>query len=276
MNAHAQARDWIAPDELPAYEIVNPEGPSRIVLTCDHASACIPRRLGTLGLDPKDLDDHIAWDIGSAGVARALSEQLDAPLILAGYSRLVVDNNRPLSAPDAFVAQSEGKDVPGNRLLTEIERDERAAAFFWPYHDAIHEVTTAKTKYMVPVLVSIHSFTPVYHGTKRPWDVGVLYRSDRRGANLALTHLRADASLRVGDNQPYRITLDEDYTIPIHAETRGLPYVMLEIRQDHIDSQMGIAAWAERVTALLGKVLSHRDLDHYGDGVTDCHEPRYA
>jgi predicted N-formylglutamate amidohydrolase len=276
LDVRTRVRSWIAADEPPACTVVNREGASRIVLACDHASARLPRRLGTLGLDPGLLDDHIAWDVGSAGVARALSERLDAPLVLAGYSRLVVDNNRPLTAPDAFVEQSEGKAVPGNQSLTEAERNARAAVFFWPYHDAIHDVICAKAKHTVPVLVSMHSFTPVYHGIKRPWDVGVLHRRDGRGANLALAHLRADPSLVVGDNKPYRIDLDGDYTVPVHAETRGLPYVMLEIRQDHIDSPVGIADWARRITALLEEALSHRDLSHYRDGATDCQEPRYG
>lgn len=275
MDAHTRRGDLIAPDEPPAYELVNEAGTSRIVLVCDHASARIPRCLDSLGLRPSLLEEHIAWDVGSAGVARLLSERLEAPLVLGGYSRLVVDNNRPLSAPDAFAVRSEDKEVPGNRSLTDTERQARAATFFWPYHDAIEALIRAKSADAVPVLVSIHSFTPVYHGTGRPWDIGVLHRRDPRGANLALAHLRDDPSICVGDNKPYQIDLEGDYTVPIHAETRGLPYLMFEIRQDQIDSATGIAKWAHRLTRLLEKALSHQSLAGYSDGVSDCHEPRY-
>lgn len=275
MDAYTRSGGLIAPDEPPAYELVNAAGASRMLLVCDHASARIPRCFDGLGLSPALLEEHIAWDVGSAGVARLLSEQLDAPLVLGGYSRLVVDNNRPLSAPDAFAVLSEDKEIPGNRALTDTEREARAATFFWPYHDTIEALVSTKAADTVPVLVSIHSFTPVYHGTQRSWDIGVLHRCDPRGANFALTHLRDDPSICVGDNKPYQIDLEGDYTVPIHAETRGLPYLMFEIRQDHIDSAAGIAKWARRLKGLLEVALSHPSLTEYCDGVSDCHEPRY-
>ena len=128
----------IAPDEPPAYEIVNPEGRSRAILTCDHASKRVPRALSSLGLEPEDLERHIAWDIGAQAVARRLAESLDAALVVAGYSRLVVDCNRPLSVAEAFVTRSETTDIPGNQNLSEAERNARAEAFFWPYQDAVH------------------------------------------------------------------------------------------------------------------------------------------
>jgi len=267
---------WIADDEPPAYELVNTEGRSRAVLVCDHASPLIPRRLGTLGLAPEDLERHVAWDIGAASVARRLSRLLDAPLALPGYSRLVVDCNRPLNEVDAFATQSEDVVVTGNQSITEDEKVERADAFFWPYHRALHGLVESRTAgEAVPLMVSVHSFTPVYHGEQRPWHIGLHHRWDSRGAEHALRVLRADSDLHVGDNEPYPLALDEDYTVPIHAERRGMPYVLFEIRQDLIDTEAGADAWAERLGGLLAALLTEVNLHHYGPVAPDVDEPPF-
>lgn len=263
-------------DEPEAYELVNGGGASRVVITCDHASAQIPRRLGTLGLRREDLTRHVAWDVGAADVARRLAERLDAPLVLAGYSRLVVDCNRPLHVPEAFVTRSEDVAVPGNAELDEAQRRARADVFYWPYHDAINDLVTARAASAVPVLVSLHSYAPVYHGRRRPWDVGVLSRTDKRLATLALDWLRAEGDLHVGDNEPYRIALDEDFTVPVHAERRGIPATLLEIRHDHIERTGGAEAWAERLARMLDTVLGHPAVGVLGEPATDAYEPRYT
>ncbi len=265
----------LAPDEPPPYEIVNPNGSHRAILTCDHASNRIPRRLGSLGLEAGDLDRHIAWDIGAEAVARRVSDALDATLITAGYSRLVVDCNRPLSVPEAFAARSEATEIPGNAALGEADRQARAEACFWPYQDAVHRVVSSRARDSVPLLISVHSFTPVYLQRPRPWSIGVHYRLDRRLADLALDHLRSEADLIVADNEPYPVALDEDYTVPVHAETRGMPYVLFEIRQDHIDSDAGAHLWADRLATFLDEVTGHGSLGDFGPKATDVHEPRY-
>lgn len=273
---HDHQEPWIGADEPPPFELVNAEGRGRVILVCDHASSRIPRRLGTLGLSPRDQERHVAWDIGAAAVARRLSKILDAPLALSNYSRLVVDCNRPLHEPEAFATRSEDVDVPGNVAITERERAERADAFFWPYHDTLHRLVGARAAGdIVPLMISVHSFTPVYHGQKRPWHVGVHYRWDNRGAGLALKALRTDGTLRVGDNEPYPLALDEDYTIPVHAERRGMPYVLFEIRQDLIVSETGAKSWAERLGAVLAQVLKDGRLDHYMPAAPDVCEPRF-
>jgi predicted N-formylglutamate amidohydrolase len=273
---HDSPVPWIGADEPPPFELVNAEGRGRAILVCDHASARIPRRLGTLGLSPRDQARHVAWDIGAAAVARRLSGILDAPLALPGYSRLVVDCNRPLHEPDAFATQSEDVAIAGNLSASEQEKAERAEAFFWPYHDALHRLVETRTAGdAVPVMVSVHSFTPVYHGERRPWHIGVHYRWDNRGAEHALRLLREDAALHVGDNEPYPLALDEDYTVPVHAERRGMPYVLFEIRQDLIDSEAGADAWAERLGTLLGALLGEANLHRYGPAATDVREPRF-
>ena len=267
---------WIAADEPPPYEVVNGEGRGRVILTCDHASDRIPRRLGTLGVSAADRKRHVAWDIGAEVVARRLSELLDAPLVLCGYSRLVVDCNRPLDQPEAFVTQSEDVQVPGNRSLGADERAGRADAFYWPYHDAVNRVVGARTGgERPPVLVAVHSFTPVYHGQRRPWHIGVLSRLDRRLAELLLGRLGADSALCVGDNDPYRVALDEDYTIPVHGEIRGLPHALLEIRQDLIAEDRGALGWAERLAGVVTDLLGDPDLDHTRPPAPDIRESRY-
>ncbi len=266
----------IETDEPPAFELVNPDGRGRALLVCDHASARMPRRLGTLGVRDVDLVRHVAWDIGAAAVARRLSELLDAPLLLSGYSRLVIDCNRPLDVESAFCTRSEDVVVPGNLALSDTDKAARAATFYWPYQDAVHALVEARMGgERPPVMVSVHSFTPTYHGRARPWQIGVHYRLDRRLAALMLAGLRADGSLCVGENEPYPVALDEDYTVPVHAELRGLPYVLFEIRQDLIADDVGAPAWALRLGSLLAEALADPSLDHLAASATDLEAPRY-
>jgi predicted N-formylglutamate amidohydrolase len=233
-------------DEPPAVEVVNAGGTGGAVLVCDHASNRVPRRLGDLGLDAVQLADHIAWDPGAAAVARRLSAHLDAPLLLSGYSRLVVDCNRPLRNPESIAEQSAGVPVPGNRGLSLKEREMRIDGLFRPYHDAVGRLLDVRSR-GPNLLLSIHSFTPVLKGRPRPWHVGISHGRDRRLAALLLGALARDGELTVGDNEPYPIEDDIDYTIPHHGERRGLPCVMIEIRQDGIRTAAGAAVWAERL-----------------------------
>ena len=266
----------LAPDEPAPFEIVNPGGAGRAVLVCDHASRRIPRRLGTLGVDPRALSRHIAWDIGAAEVARRLSVTLDAPLVLCGYSRLVIDCNRPHWAGDAFTTLSEDVEVPGNRDLGSADRTARIDEIFRPYQEAVDRVVRSRLdRARPPVMVSVRSFTPVYLGRRRPWDIGVHYRHDERLAGLSIEALRREGDLCVGDNEPYLLALDEDFTIPVHAEAGGLPYVLFEIRQDHLGSEAGIERWATRLGALLSEAFEHPSLDRVAPPATDVCEWRY-
>ena len=176
----------------------------------------------------------------------------------------------------AFCTRSEDVDVPGNLALSDADKAARAETFYWPYQDAVHALVESRMGgERPPVMVSIHSFTPTYHGRARPWQIGVHYRLDRRLAALMLDGLRADGSLCVGENEPYPVALDEDYTVPVHAELRGLPYVLFEIRQDLIGDQAGAEAWAERLGGLLAEALAHPGLDHLAAPATDLEAPRY-
>jgi len=245
-DAGATVPPLLESDEPPPFEVVRPEGAGSAVLVCDHASNRVPRRLGTLGLDAARLADHIGWDPGAAEVARMLSAHLDAPLVLSGYSRLVIDCNRPLRSPDSIPEQSAGVPVPGNVGLSAGEREGRIQALFRPYHGAIARLLDGRAG-RPTLLLDIHSFTPVLNGRARPWHIGVSQRGDRKLAALLLGALARGGDLTVGDNEPYPIEDAIDYTIPTHGEGRGLPSVMIEIRQDGVRTPAEAAAWAERL-----------------------------
>lgn len=247
----------LRPHEPPPFEIVHPQGRSRVVLVCDHASKRIPEALEGLGLGPGEVDLHIGWDIGAAKVARRLSELLDAPLVLTGYSRLVIDCNRPLHVPGLVPEASGGIEVPGNKGLPDEARAARIATFHRPYHDAITALLDRRARELAPagpVLLSIHSFTPELFGQKRPWNIGTLYGADARLAHRFLAALRRDPALTVGDNQPYHVADGTDYTIPVHGLGRGILHTALEIRQNGVDTDGGALAWAERIAGIYREI----------------------
>jgi predicted N-formylglutamate amidohydrolase len=246
----------LSPDEAPPFEVQGRDGRSPFFLICDHAGRLLPRALGTLGLTEVERGRHIAWDIGAVGVARLLGQALDAPVVSQRYSRLVIDCNRPLDADDSVVTRSERTEVPGNRNLTRDAAAERAREIFEPYHAEIRgALDRRQAEGRATVLVSVHSFTPVFHDEARPWHVGVLYDRDARFASPVLSALRAEGDLVVGDNEPYAASSLSDFSITHHGEARGLPYVELEMRQDLIADDPGQAAWAERLARVLGVAL---------------------
>ena len=239
-------------DEPVAFTLERPRGRSEFLLVCDHASNLVPHSLGSLGLDDTQLASHIAWDIGAAGVAKRLSAALDATLLLQSYSRLVIDCNRPPGSTSSIPTHSEYVRIAANEGLTTADKAARVAEIFAPYHGAISTVLdqrqAAGTR---TLLVCVHSFTPVYLGQTRPWKVGLMYRRDLRLGCALLELLRQDASLHAGENQPYAISDDTDYTIPVHGEARRLPHVGIEIRQDLITDMHGQQEWAARLAQLL-------------------------
>jgi predicted N-formylglutamate amidohydrolase len=244
----------LAPDEPSAVRILRPQGASDFLLAADHAGRLIPRGLGTLGLDEVERSRHIAWDIGIAAVTEALAALLDATAILQAYSRLVIDCNRAPGHPTSIPAVSEITAIPGNKNLTGDDRAARRRAIFDPYHAALTGLLDErKAAGRRAVLVAMHSFTPVFKGVSRAVEVGVLYHHETRLSRLMLELLRAEGSLTVGANEPYAITDDSDYTVPVHGEGRGLDHVEIEIRQDLIAASAGQTAWAERMARLLSE-----------------------
>lgn len=238
--------------EPPAFDVVDGDAQSPFVILCDHAGRRLPRALGSLGLTEADLERHIAWDIGAEGLARELAKLLGAWLILQRYSRLVIDCNRPLTSPDSIARQSEDTTIPGNLAVSSEQAALRAQQIFDPYHARIRsELDRRAALGTQSVLLLIHTFTPIYRGVPRPWQVGVLHHHDARIARPLLAALRNEGDLNVGDNQPYAAGALTDYSLIEHAERRGLPYVELEVRQDLVGDARGQRVWAERLARLL-------------------------
>jgi predicted N-formylglutamate amidohydrolase len=242
----------LGPLDPPAVLVERAAAPSPFFVTCDHASNRLPAQLGDLGVTEADRARHIAWDIGALAVARGLSAALDATLVASGYSRLVMDMNRPLHREDSCPLSSETTPVPGNADLSVEARDARRRALFEPYHAAITELLDARRACgQSTLLVAVHSFTPVYRGRARPWEIALLSNRDRRVADLLMQALRREPGLEIGDNIPYRLTDEGDYGVPVHGEQRGLPHVLIELRQDEVASAGGQRAWVARLAPLL-------------------------
>ena len=246
----------LPPDDVAPLDVQRRDGRSPLFIVCDHAGRLIPRSLGALGLSEDQLADHIAWDIGAAGVAQRLGAALGATTVLQRYSRLVIDCNRPLDAHDSIVRRSERTDIPGNQAVGRDAAEERARAIFHPYHDEIRRALDQRQAMALPtVVIAMHSFTPVFMDVARPWHVGVLYNRDARVARPLLQALRDEGDVVVGDNEPYAAGELTDYSLVNHGERRGLPCVELEIRQDLIADGRGQEAWAERLARLLPAVI---------------------
>ncbi|MDR3537373.1 MAG: N-formylglutamate amidohydrolase [Acetobacteraceae bacterium] len=242
----------LAADEPSPVRVLRPDGRSDLFLTADHAGRAIPRRLHSLGLPPHELERHIAWDIGIAGVTERLSAMLDATAVLQTYSRLVIDCNRNPDWPTAMPEISESTPIPGNIELRPADRAARVADVFKPYHARIEALLDGRAAAgRRTVLIAMHSFTPVFKTERRDMQIGVLYDRDSRLASMLLGLLRDEGDLIVGDNAPYAVSGTSDYGIPVYGEARGLPHAEIEIRQDLIADEAGQAAWAERFTRLL-------------------------
>ncbi|HET9953191.1 MAG TPA: N-formylglutamate amidohydrolase [Polyangiaceae bacterium] len=246
----------LEPEEPPPYRVLEGDADSPFFLTCDHASNRLPKKLGDLGLAAAELERHIAWDIGAAGLSEALARELGGFLILQNYSRLAIDCNRPLSSETSITKTSEATEIPGNRGLGSEQALARIASIFEPYHRRIeHELARREQRGQSTVLLAIHSFTPVFHGVARPWHVGVLYQRDTRLAHALLQLLRSNSDLVVGDNQPYSVSDTSDYGIIQYGERRGLPHVELEVRQDLITEPAQQTSWARRLAPMFRSAL---------------------
>ncbi len=233
------------------------KGPELLIL-CDHARNTLPAGHGSLGLTPDHLARHIAYDIGAEGVCRVLADAFGAPGLLAAYSRLLIDPNRGHDDPTLIMRYSDGAVIPGNRSLSDAERAHRLNAFHAPYHDAISAHLDARVAAgATPVLISVHSFTPVWRGQPRPWEIGILWDRDDRIAAPLIAHLRAQPDLTVGDNEPYVGRLEGD-CMNRHGTKRGLPHVLIEVRQDLIADAAGQERWGRRLADALEAVLKDR------------------
>jgi predicted N-formylglutamate amidohydrolase len=240
---------------------------SGLLLLCDHASNALPPAYGTLGLPAAELARHIGWDIGAAATTRALAEKFAAPAILTRFSRLLIDPNRGPDDPTLVMRLSDGSLVPGNARIGRDEIERRLKLYHEPYHAAIRAaLDDLLHRQVVPIVFSVHSFTPIWRGVPRPWQVTFLWDKDPRVARPMIAALRQDPSLIVGDNQPYDGCLEGD-TLYRHATARGLPHVLVELRQDLVASRAGALGWAARLAAALAPLLadpSIRRIQHFG------------
>lgn len=242
----------------PAVSVFNEQGSSPYLLICEHASHFIPDEFSGLGLAEADLIAHIAWDPGAAEVARRMSAILDATLIEARYSRLLIDCNRPLTAPDLIPEMSELTAIPANQNLSEAERQKRIQLSHQPFHEKIEEIIEARELHgQQSRFITIHSYTPVYKGVERPWQIGIIYDADDRLGSAIIEALRKDGEnfgIHVGVNEPYSPDDRVYYTVERHARKRGELCAMIEIRNNEISDTQGQALWAERLSEILQNI----------------------
>ncbi len=251
----------IGPGDPPPYMSYNDHGQAPVLLVADHASPFFPAAMNQLGLADWVLERHVAWDIGSDQLARYLADALDAQVVLAGFSRLIVDPNRKPDDPTAFAEVSDGIAIPGNIGLDETQKALRIESFFKPYHDAIESrLNRFRAQGIVPALISIHTCTPVFDRVVRPWHIGVMWDRDPRVAAPLMANLRAMDGVCIGDNEPYSGRHPHDFTVDFHAEPAGLPHVGIEVRQDLVSDDRGAQKWAGVLAAALGPVLADNGL----------------
>jgi predicted N-formylglutamate amidohydrolase len=226
------------------------------VILCDHASRHIPAELDDLGLPPAELGRHIAWDIGAAGVAEALSSICDAPAVFSPVSRLVIDCNRHLDAVDLIPERSDGTAIPGNRNLSPSARAQRIERWFQPYHAAVESILDERAvRCCASIVLSIHSMTDNLAGSHRPWQIAFSSHDDRSQVQPVIDVLRKPSDIEVGDNQPYSMEPAIDYSIPFHALRRNLPYLQVEFRQDQLQDAQAQIHWAKRFASALAEAL---------------------
>lgn len=248
---------------------LNPSDPSKgLLLIADHASRAVPQTYGTLGLDAHAFERHIAYDIGVEMLTRTLAQLLNAPAVLGGFSRLLIDPNRGEDDPTLIMQLSDGAVIPGNYPLSMQERENRLNSFYRPYHSAVDAASASivETTGQAPFVVSIHSYTPVWKTTPRPWQIALLWDNDDRAITPLLSMLREDGSLRVGDNEPYDGALRND-TLFRHCTVKGYANVLIEVRQDLISTAEGVQEWADRLAPMLRRINTMtgiHDIRHYG------------
>ena len=239
----------------------NDDAPAPVLLVADHASRHIPEDMHQLGLADWVLEKHVAWDIGSDELARSLAKELDAPLILAGFSRLIIDPNRNPESRSSIAEISDGIAIPGNMDLDERQKAQRIKSFFQPYHDRIaQQLATFAANGIVPAMISVHTCSPVFDRVVRPWHIGIMWDKDPRIPVPFMQRLASMEGICIGDNEPYSGRHPHDFTIDHHAEAAGLPHVGIEVRQDLVAATDGAREWAGILANALREILAQPDL----------------
>jgi predicted N-formylglutamate amidohydrolase len=262
--------DLLGANDPPPFTLENENGKAPVIILGDHAGRAIPQTLGGLGLHRAALDKHWSYDIGTRDLCLKLSTLLDAPLLLCNYSRLVIDVNRRLDHPTAIPAAFEGHTIKVNAAITPEERESRTKAIYEPYHRRIEAMVNGYLERgIIPALVSIHSFTPVFFKQKRPWEVAVLWAQDSRLPVAVMDYFRAKG-FTVGDNEPYDARMLSGATLHKHADSKNLPSLLLEVRNDLIGTRAEAEAMAETVAGCLSPLIGDETLHSYYDG--EAHE----
>ena len=252
-NGNPADRNLLGADDPEPVELCHAQSASPVLLLCEHAGQAVPQALHGLGLPSGAIDRHIGWDIGAEALARALSDHLHCPLIIQRYSRLVMDCNRPPGTAESVPVVSDGVEVPGNTGLDAGDHARRRQAIFDPMNDAISAAFDAHPR---QAAFSIHSYTPRLLGQDRPWDAGFLTRTDTGTARALMASLsRSAPELNLALNQPYQIDDDTDWFIPRHAEPRGVRHTLIEVRNDHLRDEAGVARWADLLADAVRDVL---------------------
>lgn len=248
----------------PSFEIIDGDLSLGLVILADHATNLLPERYGRLGLPESAFERHIAYDIGVEGVVRGLNARLDAPVVMSRFSRLLIDPNRGEDDPTLVMRISDGAIIPGNHPITPEEWQYRLETYHRPYHDAVSRTidAVARRTGKAPLVMSMHSFTPAWKGTPRPWQVTVLWDSDHRAVGPLLLELEGLGDVVVGDNEPYDGALRGD-TMFRHCMKPGIAHALIEIRQDEIGDAVGIASWVDRLAPIFARLNADPALHTY-------------
>lgn len=250
--------------EFESHEIIEGDDTKGMILLADHAMNRLPESYGSLGLDASAFKRHIAYDIGIEGLTRQLASRLGVPAVLSCFSRLLIDPNRGEDDPTLIMKISDGAIIPGNYPISDEEWQHRLNRFHRPYHHAVDQAISkvAAKAGKAPLVLSLHSYTPAWKGTPRPWHAAVLWDTDHRAVHPLIAHLREAGDILVGDNEPYDGALKND-TMYRHCMMRGIPHALLEVRQDLIGDDNGIAAWVDRLAPIFATLNDRPELHHY-------------
>jgi predicted N-formylglutamate amidohydrolase len=249
--------------QSPLYEVINPGGSAPVLISCDHGGRQVPNCLDNLGLDQIYLDRHIAYDIGARQVSKILSHKFDAPLLVANYSRLVVDLNRHFDDPTQVPEVSDHIHIPGNTGISQEHRQQRIDELFTPYHQQFTVmVDTLIARFERPIILAVHSFTPQIQGVDRPWEFGVLWDQHEELARAVMDNLEKIGGLCVGDNQPYHACDPLGYAMVVHAQDRDVEMALIEIRQDLVHGYSGQDWAADILYEVLAPLLDSTPRQH--------------
>lgn len=252
-------------NEPSPYYLINAAGEAPVFITCDHASKRIPNKLKDFAKQD-DIDKHIGFDIGALDISKELSALFDAPMLYSSYSRLVIDLNRQLADPTSIPEVSDGIEIPGNKDLSVEEKRLRADTFFWPYHNQFaHVLDSYNQQRVIPLVIGVHTCTPHFKGESRPWHIGIMWDTDDRIAKPFMEYLRGIKGICVGDNEPYHAVDPEGidpvgYAFEMHARSRGLPHVFIEVRQDLVATEEGAKKWAKIIYEGLADIIKNQEL----------------